>query len=1367
MALGRIRHSGPAAPALTAATAGRPLSESAEPRPRGAIAPDEIPAHGWARWRLDGAYRHLAVGLAALALVSVAFWGLEKAAAGISFHAVVAALRATPRSALLTALAATAASFATLLGYDLSGLRYARARPPLSSAVLASFCGYAIGNAVGLGALSGGAVRYRIYTAAGLTPGQIARVILFISVAIGIGLATIAALGLVLCADRVGHMLGTSPEPLFAAAVTLLVLATAFLVFCATRRQALALGPVSIEPPGPALILTQIALTTTDVLAAAAVLWVLLPPTGIGFLAFAAVFAAAIGLGVLSHVPGGLGVFEVAILYAVGSKAPVSAVAAALVAYRAIYYLLPLLLSTVLLAGFETRRFLGAALGERISRAATRLAPSFLAAATFAVGATLVLSGAMPAFTDRLQILAVRVPLWAVETAHLLASIAGLVLLFAARGLLHRLDGAWWLALSMTLLSIPFCLVKGLAIVAPTAAALLLVGLVAGRAQFDRRASLLSQPLTVGWLTAIGCVVAASVCILFFAFRHVEYHDQLWWQFEFDATASRALRTVWGVALLGLTLGVWQLLRPAAGHPSRPSPTELQQARRIAAGQPRPDALLALMGDKSLLFSDTGRSFLMFAKHGRTWAALGDPVGPPEECTELVWRFIELADAHGSRVAFYQVPSASLPLYLDAGLRVMKIGEEARVPLARFSLDGPARTGLRYALRRGERDGLAAELVAADRVPEILGELEDISNAWLVRHAASGEKCFSVAAFQRDYVMAQTVALLRENGRPVAFATIMTTDQKAEATIGLMRQRPDIVSRCAMEYLFVRLLQHFRGAGFGSFSLGTTPLSGFAARPLASRWHRLARFIWSHGRRLYNFQGLHAFKRKFDPVWETRYLAASGSFGPYLALADIAVLVGGLGQRTAPGEHAPKPQRYPVKAGILCLALALSGVGSSSARALDTGDFGALHLVRPQGAMHGLVLLFSDARGWDAQSDEIAAALAREGAFVAGIDLPGYFRRLAATPGARCSDVVAAIELISREIQRQRGNSTYWTPILAGVGEGGAFAAATLAQAPPATIAGAVALDPTASLKMPLPPCPAAPPPASAASGYFYGPWHALNGFWTVGFDRGGDLAGRDRISRLKATGTPLTIEDLSEESEAGETAAEMAAMLRPHLDNSRRIAGPVIAGLPLVEMPASRPGPLLAIVLSGDGGWRDLDRAIAAKLQSEGVSVIGWDSLRYFWSHKTPAQVARDLGAVIDTYTARWGASKVALVGYSFGAGVLPFAYDRLPPEAKERVVQLSLLGFESTADFEISLMGWLGAPPTDNALPTKPALAPIDPSMIQCFYGRDEGDSLCRSLAKSDGAEIIETRGGHHFDGAYDALALRILDGFRRRAG
>ena len=165
-------------------------------------------------------------------------------------------------------------------------------------------------------------------------------------------------------------------------------------------------------------------------------------------------------------------------------------------------------------------------------------------------------------------------------------------------------------------------------------------------------------------------------------------------------------------------------------------------------------------------------------------------------------------------------------------------------------------------------------------------------------------------------------------------------------------------------------------------------------------------------------------------------------------------------------------------------------------------------------------------------------------------------------------------------------------------------------------------------------------------------------------------------------------------------------------------------------------------------------------------MSVIGWDSLHYFWSRKSPEQIANDLSMVIEAYTSRWGISKVALIGYSFGAGILPFAYDRLTQEARQRVVQISLLGFASTTDFEISIAGWLGEPASKDAAPTKPALVSIDPKMIQCFYGEDETDSVCPEL-ESNGAEIIQVGSGHHFGGDYGALAQHILAGLRRRAG
>ena len=411
--------------------------------------------------------------------------------------------------------------------------------------------------------------------------------------------------------------------------------------------------------------------------------------------------------------------------------------------------------------------------------------------------------------------------------------------------------------------------------------------------------------------------------------------------------------------------------------------------------------------------------------------------------------------------------------------------------------------------------------------------------------------------------------------------------------------------------------------------------------------------------------------------------------------------------------------------------------------------------------MRGFIVLFSDAGGWTSGSDDAAAALTRDGALVVGVDLPDYLARLDAHSGEACHDVVGDIDSISRQVQRERGNTRYLTPIVAGIGEGGALAPAILAHAPAATIAGAVSYDPTVAVHTRIPLCSKPGAKTDPQGGFVYGPWPSLPGFWVVAFPVGSDSPGRQRIAALKAAGTPVDIA-----SHAGNGAAEtLAALVRPRLTPAATPPTTGIAKLPLIELPAEPSGPLLAIVLSGDGGWRDLDKTISEKLQSAGVSVVGWDCLRYFWSRKSPEQVARDLGAIIDTFLSRWGGSKVALVGYSFGADVLPFAYDRLSPETKAHIVQLSLLGFATAADFEIRVAGLVGAGPGKEALLTEPALAPIDPTMIQCFYGADEDDTACQFLQGK--AEVIRTAGGHHFDGNYGALARRILDGFRQRAG
>lgn len=207
-------------------------------------------------------------------------------------------------------------------------------------------------------------------------------------------------------------------------------------------------------------------------------------------------------------------------------------------------------------------------------------------------------------------------------------------------------------------------------------------------------------------------------------------------------------------------------------------------------------------------------------------------------------------------------------------------------------------------------------------------------------------------------------------------------------------------------------------------------------------------------------------------------------------------------------------------------------------------------------------------------------------------------------------------------------------------------------------------------------------------------------------------------------------------------------------------VAPAPLADLPLVELPAESGDPRFVVIWSGDGGWRDLDKVIGEKLASQGIAVVGVDTLHYFWSRKSPEQVAADLGAVIDHYAEAWQRPEVILVGYSFGADILPFAYNRLPDGARARVKQLSLLALSTFADFEVHVSGWLVDGRHIDSQDTAPELARLSGVAVQCFYGLEDTGTGCTLPALAN-AQVIRTTGGHHFDGDYAALAQKILAG------
>jgi type IV secretory pathway VirJ component len=427
----------------------------------------------------------------------------------------------------------------------------------------------------------------------------------------------------------------------------------------------------------------------------------------------------------------------------------------------------------------------------------------------------------------------------------------------------------------------------------------------------------------------------------------------------------------------------------------------------------------------------------------------------------------------------------------------------------------------------------------------------------------------------------------------------------------------------------------------------------------------------------------------------------------------------------------------------LLLVAAACGAGPV-AHDLDAGRLGRVHLFVPTEPGVALVFVFSDARGWSPALAASARELAREGVAVVGVDLPQYLAGLAASSDG-CHYVVAELEALSHRLEREIGFETYRSPILAGVGAGGTLAYAALAQSPAATVAGALSVGPADALATRVPLCPGAPALTTFA-GFRYGAQAALTGFW-----------------RPEIPPEPAPLPRGEAAARSGSPEQRLVALLRAALAATPARADS-LADLPLVELAAERAGPRAAIIYSGDGGWRDLDKQIGEVLSRHGTPVVGVDSLRYFWREKTPDQIAGDLSRILRHCRERFGASEFILVGYSFGAGIVPFAVNRLPEADRAAVVQVSLLGLGPLAPFEFRVVGWLGGREGAER-PVLPEVRRLDLARVQCVFGEEETDTLCRDPALR-GSEVIGTRGGHHFDGDYVALAGRILEGAERRS-
>jgi phosphatidylglycerol lysyltransferase len=419
--------------------------------------------------------------------------------------------------------------------------------------------------------------------------------------------------------------------------------------------------------------------------------------------------------------------------------------------------------------------------------------------------------------------------------------------------------------------------------------------------------------VTPGWLVSALCAVIGAGALGLWSFQHSDYADRPWWRVMVDADAARAMRAWAGAALALFGFGLWRLFASAA-TPAVVGETDpdFERVRAILAKAEvaEPGSNLALLGDKRFLFSTSGDSFLMFGVRGRSWLALGPPVGRRDERLELMWEFRELADSHAARPGFYGLSAEDLPDVVELGFSIQKVGESAAVPLDTFSIEGRKRGNLRRAWRKAAEEGATFEVVEGEALAALMPALQKISDQWLAHHAG-GEKSFTMGNFAPAYIVEFPVAVVREQGRPVAFATLWTTAGRSSFSMDLMRYADD-APKNIMDYLFVELIAWGREQGYQAFEFGMAPLSGLEDRPLAPIMSRVGNLLFERGEEIYNFQGVRRYKGKYDPLWQPRYIAGPHKWQIPILMADIGLLASGgaagLAKRPSPEAARALPQ---------------------------------------------------------------------------------------------------------------------------------------------------------------------------------------------------------------------------------------------------------------------------------------------------------------------------------------------------------------------------------------------------------------------------------------------------------------------------
>ena len=846
-------------------------------------------------------YIQKAAHLLPLFLFGLALFIVHKEINTHHINHILLSVKAVPVRFLVAAVALTVLNYLVLAGYDLLALRYTgHDQIPVLKIVAASMISYSISNNTGHAWAAGGSVRYRFYSEWGVPGWDVLKISLFLTVTYFLGILTLGLFSSLLLPKFLLHPI-KNPQMIHGLTAICAFFLGGYWAAVFFWRKPLIIKGLEFQLPSIIMTFGQTWIAAVDVILSSLVLWVFLSDRAeISFTAFLLVFVLAQASGVISQIPGGIGVFESAFLWLMSAVQSTHhphhqlSLIGALFLYRTIYYFLPLMLAGAGLLSYEAfaRRKALFEGSKAFRRLLSVIIPQIYSVLLVFSGGALLVSGAIPTTQSAMDWLRDFVPLTIIEISHLLGSLTGLLLLFLARGIRLRIDAAWYGSLILLTTGILASILKGNWLESLLVSMMLILMLPA-RSYFRRKSSLFDMPFSRPWVAMIVIVLVGSTWLGFFVYRNIQYANELWWQFSYHADAPRFLRALLLSAVLTTGYAFYYLLTVA--HPrtfQKPDPGEMDEAAALIADATDTRGFLALLGDKYLSWSVDRKAFLMFTITPKYWIVMGDPVGEVMSIDSLLWQFREQVDLYNAKCVFYQVSDKYLPYYLDLGLSPLKIGEEAKVRLAKFSLQGGKHDSQRGARNKFTKKGYRFAILSENELKNNLNVLRTISDQWLLKKHTR-EKGFSLGFFNADYICRTDVAVVFDPSERIrAFANLWKTSSKEEMSVDLMRYDPKSPSGI-MEFLFVELMLWGKTENYQWFSLGMAPLAGLERHPLAPLWHKIGTAIFDLGEEFYNFEGLYEYKAKFEPEWQPRYLAAPAGLSAPFILMTVARLISG------------------------------------------------------------------------------------------------------------------------------------------------------------------------------------------------------------------------------------------------------------------------------------------------------------------------------------------------------------------------------------------------------------------------------------------------------------------------------------------